>query len=314
MRTRNKARVLAAALVTIAPLASVSPAFAGGYGPAETVPSQQPATPKGTPAPEAGACEKNIAVMVPATLNTKRTSNPDNPHGIGSRTVGNALSQEPDTMVVTVPYNSAYPLMKISYNDSQQEGVNATTQMMTQKAAECPNSYFSIFGYSSGADIVAEVVSDINANRGPIPGDRLTAAVILSSPARNSATTTAIEGGTAAGNGAAAIKPAFDYGQLGDKVLEYCNTGDITCDTTNVLPGFASLPLEGFFDFAPRNGQFTPGAFYDIANAAFSSPAKFQQLMNEAPELIPSFIRHLTYLVPGDGIDKSIQFIKERNV
>lgn len=168
--------------------------------------------------------------------------------------------------------------------------------------------------YSLGADIAGELAENINANRGPIKAERLTAAAIISSPARNGTTTTAAEAGTAAGNGSYGIKEAFDFGELGDKVLEFCHSGDIFCDTSNALPGVSELPIDGLFDFAPLGGQFTIGAFRDILFASLASPENFRRVMQDIPQLLPAFKQHLVYPRDGNGMDKGVAFIQEHNV
>ncbi|WP_043659688.1 cutinase family protein [Nocardia thailandica] len=198
----------------------------------------------------------------------------------------------------------AYPANMDSYEDAVNTGVANTQQVMQQIAAACPDTKFSIVGYSEGADVVRRVAMGIG-NDDPADGysvvnpDDVLGVVILADAGRQAG-----EGpfpgavdpnrpdnfdpayqtgnGTAPGQGALP-GTSGSFGKLNGKVASFCSEGDLTCaapQNISLLQLAAnvgrqldvdSLQAQGLTeatggDVAMKLGQIAMLAFSDIAS------------------------------------------------
>ncbi|MFI6871167.1 cutinase family protein [Nocardia sp. NPDC050406] len=198
----------------------------------------------------------------------------------------------------------AYPANMDSYEDAVNAGVANTEQVMREIAQACPDTKFSIVGYSEGADVVRRVAMKIGGQEpgadgeyGIVNPDDVMGVVILA------------DAGRAAGDGPFigaqdpfanpdgfdqkyqnGVKPVAgqgvsqggDFGKLNGKIASFCSDGDLTCSAPqniSLLQLAVNVGRQINVDALQRDG-LTPATGQDVAEtlgqialAAFSDIA-----------------------------------------
>ncbi|WP_278261013.1 cutinase family protein [Nocardia sp. AG03] len=196
----------------------------------------------------------------------------------------------------------AYPADMRSYEDAVNTGVANTQQVMREISAACPDTKFSIVGYSEGADVVRRVAEGIG-NDDPADGysvvdpDDVLGVVMFADPGR-----AAGEGPFIGAEDPFANPDGFDqkyqngvdpisgkgvttgggFGALDGKIASFCSEGDLTCaapENISLLQLAANVGRQINVDDLQRDG-LTPATGQDmaftlgrIAMAAFSDIA-----------------------------------------
>ncbi|MDO3650488.1 cutinase family protein [Nocardia mangyaensis] len=196
----------------------------------------------------------------------------------------------------------AYPANMSTYEDAVNAGVANTQQVMREISAACPDTKFSIVGYSEGADVVRRVAEGIG-NDDPSDGydvvnpDDVLGVVMFADAGRAAGDGPFIgaedpfanpdgfdqkyqDGRTpVSGKG---VTTGGDFGALNGKIASFCSEGDLTCaapKNISLLQLAANVGRQISVDDLERDG-LTPATGQDmaftlgrIAMAAFSDIA-----------------------------------------
>ncbi|MFF0818211.1 cutinase family protein [Rhodococcus sp. NPDC003318] len=184
----------------------------------------------------------------------------------------------------------AYPANMDSYEDAVAAGVENTQQVMEEIRVSCPNTRFSIVGYSEGADVARRVAMNIGhqdgsdgyeivdptnvvgvvifadagraVDQGPFPGAQ--------NPYSNpDGFDTQYQTGENAAGGAGAVTGTGgdDFGALAGKVAAFCSDGDLTCaapDNISLLQLAVNVGRQLNIDSLEKEG-LTPATGIDVA-------------------------------------------------
>lgn len=144
----------------------------------------------------------------------------------------------------------AYPANLDTYEEAVTTGVANTKQVMQEISEACPDTKFSIVGYSEGSDVVRRVAMEIGNQKpdaegeyGIVNPDDVLGVVILADPGRKAGDGTFIGatdpnnpdgfdqkyGGKTAGGAGALPGTGGDFGALNGKIASFCSDGDLTC-------------------------------------------------------------------------------------
>jgi hypothetical protein len=194
----------------------------------------------------------------------------------------------------TVPYTAQFhnPMStdgQMSYNDSRAEGTRAMVQALTDINNKCPLTSYVIIGFSQGAVIAGDIVSDIGNGRGPVDDDLVLGVTLIADgrrepgvgkvippdPPGEGAEITLQEVPILSGMGLTMTGPRpGGFGALDSKTNEICAEGDLICAapreafspanlsrTLSTLTGGAGQPVHAMYgtpdfwnsDGAPAN-------------------------------------------------------------
>ncbi|EME15342.1 cutinase family protein [Rhodococcus triatomae] len=146
----------------------------------------------------------------------------------------------------------AYPANMDSYENAVSTGVENTQQVMREIRESCPNTRFSVVGYSEGADVARRVAMNIGHQDGTDGYDIVDPAnvvgVVIFADAGRSYEQGPFPGAqnpytnpdgfdtayqdrenTAGGAGAVTGTGGSDFGALAGRVAAFCSDGDLTC-------------------------------------------------------------------------------------
>ena len=68
------------------------------------------------------------------------------------------------------------------YADSKSDGLSKAKDVLTEIAAKCSETKFTITGYSQGADIAGDLASEIGNSSGPVKAEQILAVGLLADP------------------------------------------------------------------------------------------------------------------------------------
>lgn len=185
----------------------------------------------------------------------------------------------------------AYPANMSTYEDAVTAGVANTQKVMREISQACPDTKFSIVGYSEGADVVRRVATTIghqeadkDGRYGIVdPGDVL-GVVILADPGRSAGDgpfpgakdpysnpdgfDKAYQDGKRPVPGQGALPgTSGDFGALNGKVASFCSDGDLTCSAPqniSLLQLAVNVGRQLNVDQLEREG-LTPATGQDVA-------------------------------------------------
>ncbi|MFF0528106.1 cutinase family protein [Nocardia amikacinitolerans] len=198
----------------------------------------------------------------------------------------------------------AYPANMATYEDAVNAGVANTQQVMREIAQACPDTKFSIVGYSEGADVVRRVAMNIGHQEEGDPAivdpDDVLGVVILADSGRSAGDgpfpgskdpfsnpdgfDQQYQDGRKPVSGQGALPgTSGDFGKLNGKIASFCSEGDLTCaapENISLLQlvvnvgrqiNVDQLEREGLnpttgMDVAVVLGQIAMAAFADIAS------------------------------------------------
>ncbi|MDG3013324.1 cutinase family protein [Speluncibacter jeojiensis] len=186
----------------------------------------------------------------------------------------------------------AYPADMDSYENAVDTGVANTESVMRQIQAACPNTKFSVVGYSEGADVARRVAMDVGHQQAPADGHyaivdpaHVLGVVILADNGRTTGQgpfpgaknpfsnpdgfdKTYQTGTTAAsGQGAMTDTGGDDFGALNGRIASFCSDGDLTCaapQNISLLQLAANVGRQLNVD-ALQKGGLTPATGQDVA-------------------------------------------------
>ncbi|KAA0018536.1 cutinase family protein [Antrihabitans cavernicola] len=185
----------------------------------------------------------------------------------------------------------AYPANMDSYEDAVTTGVANSEQVMKEISKACPNTRFSIVGYSEGGDVARRVAMDVgnqaadsSGKYGIVDPSNVVGVVILADSGR-----TAGEGpfpgakdpfgnpdgfnqqyqnGTTPAGGQGALPgESGGFGALNGKVASFCSDGDLTCSAPqniSLLQLAVNVGRQLNVDQLQREG-LTPATGQDVA-------------------------------------------------
>ncbi len=254
--------------------------------PSAIPPTAQPGK-KPRPAFQDASCPDVALIAIPGTWESSPTDDPRNPGQFPIALLLNVTRPLAEQFaparldVYTVPYTAQFsnPLTgdkQISYNDSRAEGTAAAVRAITEMNDRCPLSSFVLVGFSQGAVIAGDIVSDIGNGRGPIDEDLVLGATLIAdgrrqpgigqdvgpSPPGHGAEITLREVPTLSALGLTMTgeRPG-GFGALSNRTYQICAAGDLICaapqsafNITNlprpldVLAGGAGQPVHAFYN------------------------------------------------------------------
>ena len=254
--------------------------------PTAVPPTSQPGK-KPRPAFQDASCPDVSMIAVPGTWESSPTDDPLNPGQFPialllnvTRPIQQQFGGE-RVQVYTVPYTAQFdnPLAadkQMSYNDSRAEGTRATVRAMTDMNNRCPLTSYVLVGFSQGAVIAGDLVSDIGNGRGPVDEDLVLGAALIAdgrrqpgigqdvglNPPGQGAEITLREVPTlsALGLTMTGARPG-GFGALNNRTFQICAPGDLICaapqsafnivnlpQTLEVLAGGAGAPVHAFYN------------------------------------------------------------------
>lgn len=181
--------------------------------------------------PGLSKCTETVGVVVPGGTQTFPGIPSNIPHGGITMPIATMLEAR-GISTRTVAYDAS-PFLTRGYADSQRRGTEVVRGAVTKIAEACPSSKLAFVGYSEGAGIASNLVTDIAAGRGPISIDRLSSAAFLANPFNSPRS---VQVGTA-GPGVTGVLGATDYGKAADRTLNVCAAGDWICNDRAVGAG-----------------------------------------------------------------------------
>lgn len=185
----------------------------------------------------------------------------------------------------------AYPANMASYEDAVNAGVANTESVMREIAVACPDTKFSIVGYSEGADVVRRVATkvghdeaDANGNYGVVDPDNVVGVVIFADAGRSAGDGPFIgaedpfanpdgfdqkyQNGKNPTSGKGALPgTSGDFGALNGKIASFCSDGDLTCaapENISLLQLAVNVGRQINVDALERDG-LTPATGQDVA-------------------------------------------------
>jgi len=181
--------------------------------------------------PGLSTCTETVGIVVPGGTQTFPGIPSNIPHGGITMPIATMLEAR-GVSTRTVAYDAS-PFLTRGYADSQRRGTEVVRGAVTKIADACPSSKLAFVGYSEGAGIASNLVTDIAAGRGPVPIDRLSSAAFLANPFNSPRS---VQTGTA-GPGVTGVLGATDYGKAADRTLNVCAAGDWICNDRAVGAG-----------------------------------------------------------------------------
>ncbi|WP_433603666.1 cutinase family protein [Nocardia sp. CA-135953] len=185
----------------------------------------------------------------------------------------------------------AYPANMDTYEDAVNAGVANTEQVMREISQACPDTKFSIVGYSEGADVVRRVAmtighqsADQDGGYGIVDPADVVGVVILADAGRSAGDgpfpgskdpysnpdgfDQKYQNGTKATSGQGALPgTSGDFGALNGKIASFCSDGDLTCSAPqniSLLQLVVNVGRQLNVDALERDG-LTPATGQDVA-------------------------------------------------
>ncbi|AFU06257.1 cutinase family protein [Nocardia brasiliensis] len=185
----------------------------------------------------------------------------------------------------------AYPANMATYEDAVNAGAANTEQVMREISKACPDTKFSIVGYSEGADVVRRVAQKIGHQEagqdgayGIVDPDDVLGVVILADAGRSAGDGPFPGAKDPFGNpdgfdqkyqngknpvpGKGALPgTSGDFGKLNGKIASFCSDGDLTCsapENISLLQLVVNVGRQINVDALERDG-LTPATGQDVA-------------------------------------------------
>ena len=227
-----------------------------------------PSSSKPRPEFQDASCPDVQVISVPGTWESSPQLDPLNPVQFPIAlllNVTNPLQQAfgPDRLAqYTVPYTAQFhnPFSadgQMSYNDSRDEGMQATLKAITEVNNRCPLTSFVLIGFSQGAIIAGDIASDIGNGRGPIDQDLVLGVTLIAdgrrqegvgldigpNPPGHGAEITLHEVPMLDGLGLAMTGPRDGgFGVLNDRTNQICAPNDLICAAPGSAFSIVNLP------------------------------------------------------------------------
>nr|WP_244867049.1 cutinase family protein [Rhodococcus sp. B50] len=220
-------------------------------------------------------CAPTFSLFIPGTWETDESADPSQPVGILAPVADALKNAYGDGVEVhTLPYMARAFDNGRTYADSKADAVARATRVLADVAKSCPDTTFTIVGYSQGADAAGDIASDIGNGKGPIEASRVLAVGLLADPGAGTQGTATV-GPRTSGQGIADPRPE-GMGALAGRVASICDPGDLYCSIekkSNPLLGslgsiLSSSPGTGDTDgTAAGNTQLSAAVTSDFSSA-----------------------------------------------
>ncbi|MBT2263537.1 cutinase family protein [Rhodococcus erythropolis] len=173
-------------------------------------------------------CPPTFALFIPGTWETGEGADPTVSVGM-LKPIADSIADKHGSavQVYTLPYMARAFDNGKTYADSKSDGLSKARHILSETAAKCSNTKFTITGYSQGADIAGDLASDIGNGSGPITAEQVLAVGLLSDPGSGTEGETVI-GPHPSGKGIADPRPQ-GMGKLSGRVASICDPKDLYC-------------------------------------------------------------------------------------
>ena len=155
--------------------------------------------------------------------------------------------------VWTLPYTAQFRNMnakhEMSYDDSRNQGFERMKEELRATHEKCPATSFILTGFSQGAVITGDLAGEIGNGRGPVPADRVLGVSLIADGRQELDKGKLVGAQGIRGTGAEiALNPVSGliqtivpgatmrgprpdgFGELNDRVNNYCAPADLICD------------------------------------------------------------------------------------
>lgn len=152
------------------------------------------------------------------------------------------------TLPYTAQFRNINALGEMSYDDSRTEGYDRLSAELTATHSECPGTRFVIVGFSQGAVLAGDLVTEIGNGAGPVPAASVAGVSLIADGRREDGRGTLVGSPAVQGIGAEIalssvnllVQPivpgasmrgprARDFGALQDRVNQFCDPADLVC-------------------------------------------------------------------------------------
>lgn len=184
-------------------------------------------------------CAATFNLFIPGTWETNESADPAEPVGM-LKPVADALrsAHGSEAEIYTLPYMARAFDNGHTYADSKADALAKSKQVLSKVENTCPNTKFTIVGYSQGADAAGDLASEIGNGTGPIDAGRVLAVGLLADPGAGTKGSATV-GPRTSGHGIADPRPQ-GMGALSGRVASICDPGDLYCSIEK-----SSSPLLG---------------------------------------------------------------------
>lgn len=219
-----------------------------------------------------GSCFDTFNLFIPGTWETSENADPATPVGMLapiSQSIEQRNGERSETY--TLPYMARAFDNGHTYGDSKADGLNRASELLSDTVARCPNTRYTVTGYSQGADIAGDLAAAIGNGRGPVPADRVLAVGLLADPGSGT-TGEAVVGPRASGKGIADPRPG-GMGALSGRVASICDPADLYCSIqkgSNPLLGSLGSILSKTTTASTESAGGTPDKSTQLASALTS--------------------------------------------
>ncbi|WP_296214877.1 cutinase family protein [Corynebacterium sp. YSMAA1_1_F7] len=222
----------------------------------------EPGKPTPPPAPEAQnppGCVDVEVLAAPGTWESAADDDPLAPHANPrslmlnvTRPLADEFSPE-QVKVWTLPYTAQFRNMnaqhEMSYDDSRNQGFERMKEELRKTHEECPATSFVLTGFSQGAVIAGDMAGEIGNGRGPVPANLVLGVSLIADGRQELDKGTLVGAKGIRGTGAEiALNPVSGliqtivpgatmrgprpdgFGELNDRVNNYCAPADLICD------------------------------------------------------------------------------------
>ncbi|MFE5790545.1 cutinase family protein [Rhodococcus erythropolis] len=186
------------------------------------------ATPLAIASPATSGCPSTFNLFIPGTWETGEGSDPSISVGM-LRPIADSLAGKHGSgaQIYTLPYMARAFDNGKTYADSKSDGLTRAQGVLSEIAAKCFATKFTITGYSQGADIAGDLASDIGNGSGPIKAEQVLAVGLLADPGSGTDGETVV-GPPPSGKGIADPRPQ-GMGKLSGRVASICDPKDLYC-------------------------------------------------------------------------------------
>ena len=187
---------------------------------ASTAPAIASAAPSG--------CPSTFNLFIPGTWETAEDADPSISTGM-LKPIADSLTDKHGSAarIYTLPYMARAFDNGKTYADSKSDGLSKAKDVLTEIAAKCSETKFTITGYSQGADIAGDLASEIGNSSGPVKAEQILAVGLLADPGAGTKGE-AVIGPQPSGKGIADPRPQ-GMGKLSGRVASICDPKDLYC-------------------------------------------------------------------------------------
>lgn len=173
-------------------------------------------------------CPTTFNLFIPGTWETADDADPSVPVGM-LKPIADSLADKHGSaaQIYTLPYMARAFDNGKTYADSKSDGLSKAKDVLTEIAAKCSDTKFTITGYSQGADIAGDLASEIGNGSGPVKAEQVLAVGLLADPGSGTKGE-AVVGPKPSGKGIADPRPQ-GMGKLSGRVASICDPKDLYC-------------------------------------------------------------------------------------